>query len=411
MTMTDNDTNHDEIDVLGQLTKYGDESGVETDPLADIESTVQAAEADLDNDLLDLFLAHRRQIGKITTDRTIDNYRYTFKKFREFMRSEGRHPACANETQVRGFITALLEGDGERGWVANKPSTVKHRITLIRGTYSWFCETDRLPHPIDANIVAKAHNNYPYHRYEPTPDGGLDGEGNRLPHIPIEELRRVISECTHIRDRAILVTMLKLGLRRSETANIELQDVSLLESPELHDHYPELGTHQGLIDQYTGDPFENAVIIPSGRPGNKSSRTRVLPLDPEVRRALVDYLIVRPSTPDESALFLSKSEYRQMVGENGDRGAGISNVWKERFWDVTTASRPNDMTSHAGRHYLTSFLETHTSLTSTQIDYIRGDSDSGGRGEPSRSANVYKNVFYRDIEADYRREIFSLGTA
>ena len=42
------------------------------------------------------------------------------------------------------------------------------------------------------------------------------------PRISVEELRNIVADVKHVRDRAFIVAQLKLGLRSSEIANIKI---------------------------------------------------------------------------------------------------------------------------------------------------------------------------------------------
>jgi len=137
---------------------------------------------------------------------------------------------------------------------------------------------------------------------------------------------------------------LKLGLRVSEVCNIQLTDIQL-EHSELKTHYPQLGTHTSLTDR------ENALYVPSRdkRDGNKSRRSRILPLDSEVQELLRQYLLVRPQT-DVPWLFLSESYVIPPTRE------AINQFWKEAFLpEYAETDNHRAVTSHFGRQYFTIF--------------------------------------------------------
>ncbi|MDY7082987.1 MAG: tyrosine-type recombinase/integrase, partial [Halobacteria archaeon] len=130
-------------------------------------------------------------------------------------------------------------------------------------------------------------------------------------------MREVVGEITHIRDRAIVMLQLKLGLRATEVCNIKLSELHI-DNRDLRNHYEQLGTASRLNDR------ENVLYIPHDREGNKSRRPRLLPLDDETRGALVRYLLIRPDI-EEPWLFLSKNGRKQLRAKN------INEVWKDAF--------------------------------------------------------------------------------
>ncbi|PSP64647.1 hypothetical protein BRC79_09855 [Halobacteriales archaeon QH_8_67_27] len=137
------------------------------------------------------------------------------------------------------------------------------------------------------------------------------------PRIPVEELREIIGDVKHIRDRAFIITQLKLGLRASEIANIKISELNITNS-EVEKYYPDMGSSPHVAR------FDNAVYIPHDRQGNKSKCPRVLPVDEELRRLWMNYLLVRPDN-DEPWLFPSRTSHSQVDDE------AINNAWKRHF--------------------------------------------------------------------------------
>lgn len=188
----------------------------------------------------------------------------------------------------------------------------------------------------------------------------------------------------------------KLALRASETANIKLSEIYIANA-ELQDHYEELGTHPAL----EGRP--NAVFIPHDRERNKSERPRVLPLDDELRRVLLQYLLCRPDN-GEPWLFLSKSGGKKVGHTN------INDVWKKYFRpEYGPNERYRGVSSHYGRHYFTTWFSIEREWPRDLIKYLRGDRQSGGKIRSTRDAiDSYIHAWYEDIENRYREDIYKL---
>jgi len=201
---------------------------------------------------------------------------------------------------------------------------------------------------------------------------------------------------THVRDRAVIACQLKLGLRATELCNIKLSEITI-ENSELQRHYPELGTHSAL------DKIENAIYISHDRDGNKSRRPRVLPLDDELRRVLLRYLLTRPDTGSEW-LFLSHTTYAQMHREY------VSAIWEDAFHPEYEESEDYAaVTSHFGRHRFTTYWRVEQDLNRELIKYMRGDT-AGARNIEERGAiDEYIHTYYEDVESIYRESIYKLN--
>lgn len=221
-------------------------------------------------------------------------------------------------------------------------------------------------------------------------EGGFKSGEKKDPHqIQREELDEIVREIKHIRDRGVVMTQLKIGSRATATCNIKLSHVSL-QNEEVRDHYSELGLHTRL------DGRENAIYIPHDVTGNKSKRPRVVPLDEEMRRVLIPWLLLRPDT-DESYLSLSDSTNSQM-----ERGA-INAIWQkwfpEDYLQETEVYKP--VTSHYGRHWFSTYWE-HQDISRELLKYLRGDKTSKDSIDDSDAVNDYIHTYYEDIGEMYR---------
>lgn len=282
---------------------------------------------------------------------------------------------------MKGFAQYELE-DKE-----NHPATVKEKLRKLNEAYEYWQADLIFPHPDDYNPVKVARLKI---RFDAP-------ETKEPPRIPLDELREILSSMTSIRDQAIIVIQLKLGLRASELSNIKLAEVSL-QNAEVRKHYPELGTHPML------EEYPNALYIPHDREGNKSKRPRLLPLDDETRRVLLQYLLIRPDN-GEPWVFLSNNHHEKVGNQ------GVIAAWKNAFhpkYDETERHRA--VTSHFGRHYFTTYWTVEQEANRELVKYMRGDTTARNRGDgPPGVIETYIHTYYEDIEPLYREEIFKLG--
>jgi len=211
----------------------------------------------------------------------------------------------------------------------------------------------------------------------------------------------VISEKLHsvknIREQTILSAQFKLLARVGAMTEMLLCDIDIQHS-ELKNHYPKLGTHPRL------DDYQNAVVIPDrhSRDRNKSANPRILPIDDELRRLLIRYLLIRPDA-DEPYVFLSQERNDQLWPKR------INQMWKEAFhpeFAETELYKP--ITSHYGRHYATTFWKITQNLSRERTKYLRGD-ELGEENDQNEAIDTYLHTNYEDIENLYRENVFKFG--
>ncbi len=356
--------------------ELADAFGRELDPLAKYEPTFE----ETDIDPFDVYNEERLSTKEVS-DSTVGEYHRTFREWKTYMSTQDRHPACPNEEHVKGFIDYLRE---ERG---NASGTVKNRLMYLNAPYQYWQDDAAFPHPMDYNPIELAKDTV-----------NLNGDGPKEPpRLTVDDLREKVSEITHLRDRALVMLQLKLGLRATEVCNIKLSELHIQNSDVL-DHYDEMGTASGLQGR------ENALFIPHDRDGNKSRRPRLLPLDDELRGALVRYLLIRPDN-GEPWLFLSKNGHKQLR-----KKAINKDVWKKAFHpEYAETDDYRAITSHFGRHYFTTYWRVSEDLNQELVKYMRGDTVGGIQLSDQGAIRHYLHTYYEDIEEVYRERIFKLN--
>ncbi|MFC4550447.1 MULTISPECIES: tyrosine-type recombinase/integrase [Halorussus] len=347
--------------------------GQEIDPLAKYEATFEATGIDP----FDLF-ADEVLDAKSITPRTRAGYHRLFKQWRAHMHEQGRHPACLAEQHLRSFIYHERDDKG------NHPGTVKEKVRKLEEVYRYWQASPSFPHSSEYN---------PFTIVKQTV--ALDApEQKPLPRIPLVELRDFVGRVKTLRNLAIVLMQLKLGLRATEVCNLPLGELNL-QDEELQTHFQSLGNHWML----NGRP--NAVYIPHDRFGNKSGRPRVLPLDTELQDVLTRYLLVRPDS-GEPWIFLSEKG-------NKLRRKVVSEIWRDVFhpkYAETEHHRP--VSSHYGRHRFTSYWRVEQDLPRPLVKYMRGDRPDSESITERAGIDDYIHTYYEDIESVHRREIYRL---
>lgn len=371
--MSDSETPADTED---RLTAVADTFGRDTDPLAEHVPRFEALAAE-GIDPFDLFV-ERVIDASDPHPKTRKSWNRTFRYWREHMADEGRNPACPNEGHVRRFM-AWRRDDCD-----DSPRTVKKRVRHLRRAYQWFQGKAHFPHPSDYDPFEDPWETESFGSTEP----------EKKPHpLTVDVLRERVRAATHIRDRAIILAQLKLGLRAGEVRNLQLQDLALGgedAQPDLYRHYPTLGIHDRLEGR------QNAVYIPARneRDGNKSVNPRVLPLDDELRGVLARWLLVRPD-PGLQWVFLTMNNHMKIYDQKP-----LNRAWKGAFHpEYAETDRYRPVTSHFGRHWFTTYWRNE-GLSPELLKYMRGDGSS--EDVDTRDAlNTYIHTYYDDVREPY----------
>lgn len=379
--MTDNET-------ADARTSFASRFGKEIDPLARYERDFEIEE-EHGNDPFELFMEERLYANN-RTEATIEGYETTIKHWREFMEEQGRHPACANEDHARKFVEWLKDANQSSGRV-NTEGTIMTKLCNLRRIWEFWQKEPSLPAEFaELNPFELALDKTDLQSEKP-PDP---------PKITVDEMREAVGDVDHLREQATVALQLKLGLRAGEVANIQIKDLHV-SGQDVADHYPGLGTNPML------EGAENAIYIPPtddkslpwpGREGNKSKRSRILPLDDELRKMIRQLLLIRPENPD-GWLILSKRTHQKLepMYVNEAMKSALS-----RF----NADKYRDITGHFGRHYFSTYwrnLGTNPEL----VKYMRGDTTSD-EVDGRDALSVYVHNYYEDVIDHYLDNIFKL---
>ena len=367
---------NDDDKVETQRRVLADAFNQEVDPLAKHIATFES----IDIDPFELYHEDVLSTKSLRPD-TIRHYEAVFEQWCEFMKRQGRHPACPNEYLVKEFSHQLMDRRG------NTADTVEKKLLRLNKAYEHWQHDPVFPHPQDYNPFRLAMTKLELNQSDP-PDP---------PNLSVGEIAEILRGVTHIRDRAIILIQLKLGLRASEVANLEIQDLYLA-NREIQRFYEDMGTHWMVEEQ------PNSVCIPAKfeRPGNKSKRPRLLPIDDELRRWLIRYLLVRPDA-DTQSLFLTKQNHHPIENDT------VIAVWKEPFAEYAESGRYRAINSHYGRHFFTTYWTVGQDLNRELVKYMRGDvvrhQTLGDRG----AIDDYIHTYYEDIESIYRKRIYKFN--
>lgn len=255
-----------------------------------------------------------------------------------------------------------------------KDSMVKKDVERLSAMVNWFNSRGVMT----GNPFRDALDTSPFN--DTTPDPKIE--------IQLDALRDGIADIQNPILLVTVVTLLKTGLRIGELVNLDERDIHL-------DH-PISGSLDDPRTKIKNKPdsiyIDSSISAGKKKNGevrsdpNKPDSTRIIPLDPEVKKTLIWYLAMRP-TPKSVANPI-------LVWNNGDKGragigfrtsaAGIRSIFNnwadEHGW---YSVEPHSMKPHWCRHWFTTILRTNLDEDLIEIgtaddyeDFLRGDTSS-----------------------------------
>ncbi|MFC4358925.1 tyrosine-type recombinase/integrase [Halobium salinum] len=316
--------------------------------------------ADDPDDPVGYFLQDLVYHGK--TDRTRDAYERVLRRFESFLVDPERNPsgravepADATHRHCMAWIHSL------RGDVAG--STVATYAAYLHRFYAYMTQVG----VFDANPMALVVEEL---------DESVDKDPTRR-EITIPAMREFVAAFSHPLHRALVVTLLKTGMRVGELCNLDLRDLAL-SNPEVSAAYDLGGRSQldGRPDSLyvAAEPSVGATVNGEERTAsNKRKRGTVIPVDDELTRVLVRWLAIRPDalSPAEP-LFVGTSEgWGERITPKTVRGV-VERKAREFGWHRTGGGASENVTPHYFRHFFTTHLRDRTGDRGV-VKYLRGD--------------------------------------
>jgi integrase len=216
--------------------------------------------------------------------------------------------------------------------------------------------------------------------------------------VSVPRMREFVATIDHPLARAVVVTLLKTGMRAGELCNLDTRDLHLPESPGESTHRPRLDGRPRSV-YVDSAPTQGAVYNGDRRSAsNKRKRATTVPVDDELAAVLRRWLAIRPDPiSDADPLFLSTSEWGRrltpdMVHHTVERYA------REHGWYRQGGGPEENVTPHYFRHFFTTHLRDRTGDRGV-VKYLRGDvaqdvidtytHDWGDRVREVYEANIY----------------------
>lgn len=301
------------------------------------------------DDHIEKFLEDIRYQGKSPDTR--EAYERVLRDFETYLSSRNIDLASANRRDCMAYVHRL------RGDVSS--STVATYTSYLHRFYDYMSRIDAF----DENPMAVVMEEL---------DEKIDTDPARR-DITVASMRSYVASIDHPLDRAVVLTLLKTGIRTGELCNLDVRDINLEQSPFEIDHRPRLdGRPDSLYVDST--PAASKVYNDERRSAsNKRKRATTIPIDDELKQTLIRWLAIRPDPRSIASPLFRSTEKRWGERLNPDQIHHIvTSHAREHDWYQTGGGPEENVTPHYFRHFFTTHLRDRTGDRGV-VKYLRGD--------------------------------------
>ncbi|MFB6139219.1 MAG: tyrosine-type recombinase/integrase [Halosimplex sp.] len=310
--------------------------------------------------------------------RTREAYERVLREFESYLEDRGLGLGEANHRDCMAWIHRLRGAVGE--------STVATYASYLHRFYGYMTEVGAF----DDNPMALVLEEI---------DESISVDPDRR-DISVPAMRAFVADVAHPLDRAVVVTLLKTGMRAGELCNLDVRDLFLDDDPFDSGHRPRLDGKPNSI--YVDDaPAADAEYNGETRTAsNKRKRATTIPVDDELASVLVEWLAVRPDPQSDAApLFLSTTDdWGKRLTPDMTHHL-VETHARDQGWYRDGGGPEENVTPHYFRHFFTTHLRDRTGDRGI-VKYLRGDvaqdvidtytHDWGDRVREVYEANIYR---------------------
>jgi len=327
------------------------ESGAEASSVtraADSEAETGSTDSD-QQDHIEYFLEDITYQGK--SPRTREAYGRVLREFRAYLTSRGLDLESANHRDCMAYIHQLRGEVGE--------STVASYASYLHRFYEYMTRVDAFSENPMAVVLEE-----------------LDEEITTDParrDITVAEMRSFVASVAHPLDCAIVLVLLKTGIRAGELCNLDTRDLFLSDTALDTAHRPRL---DGRPDSLYVD---SVPAVSKGYNGerrtasNKRKRATTIPVDDELAAVLERWLAVRPDpvSPADPLFVSTGKRWGQRLTPDVVHHI-VTGHTREAGWYREGAGPEENVTPHYFRHFFTTHLRDRTGDRGV-VKYLRGD--------------------------------------
>ncbi|MFB6072883.1 MAG: tyrosine-type recombinase/integrase [Halobacterium sp.] len=305
------------------------------------------------DDPVEYFLEDMGYHGK--SERTREAYGRVLRQFEAFLEEFDATPSTADRRDCLAWVHELRGEHAE--------STVATYASYLNRFYGYMTQVGAF----DGNPMALVMQEM---------DEAIDTDPTRR-EISVPDMRVFVQGITHPLERAVVVTLLKTGLRVGELCNLDVRDLAL-DALGVGSAY-DLGTRgqlDGRPDTLFVDPSPSRGESTNGEErmaSNKRKRATLVPVDAELKRVLLRWLAIRPDSPSPAEpLFVStRDAWGQRLTPEMVRSV-VRRHAEAAGWYREGGDAAENVTPHYFRHFFTTHLRDRTGDRGV-VKYLRGD--------------------------------------
>jgi site-specific recombinase XerD len=327
-------------------------------------------------DPIEYFLEDMEQHGR--SQRTIDAYRRVLGDFERYIEvTFETTPAKASYRDCTAWINTLRDDHAK--------STVASYASYLNRFYVYMTQVGVLEENPVTLVIEEM-------------DETIDANPTRR-DISVPAMREFVNVIEHPLHLAVIVTLLKTGMRAGELSNLDLRDTSI--EPLAHGSRPQLDEKGDSLfvspDRSHGELSEGERRNAS----NKRKRSTVIPIDGELRDVLLQWLAVRPDTnsPAKPLFTHTSKKWGKRLSPDAIHHI-VEKHARKNGWYRTGGSAEENVTPHYFRHFFTTHLRDRTGDRGI-VKYLRGD-------VASDVIDTYTHNWGDRVREVYERNIYQL---
>ena len=285
------------------------------------------------------------------TDLTIKTYKYSLNGFVNFIEPKNINLINADKNTIRDYIGSLRKS-------GKRTKTIANHLAALASFYEYLVYAEIIKtNPVNAvkKRYATAYKN--------------DGEKQNHKLISLIDSARLVDSAIDIRDRALILLLLKTGIRKNELISIDLEDID----------------------------WQNQSILLKPK---KKRTNRVVFFDNETAEVLIRWMAARESRirKKSNALFLTaqgriSSPAIDYIIRQVALRAGLHDIKSSRMEDHFSA--------HCCRHWNTTYL-LRAGMKREYVQWLRGDAIK-------EAVDIYFHIDPKDVQEAYLASIPQLG--
>ncbi|MDX1747088.1 MAG: site-specific integrase, partial [Halobacteriales archaeon] len=195
--------------------------------------------------------------------------------------------------------------------------------------------------------------------------------------VSIDRMRGFVGGISHPLERAIVVTLLKTGMRVGELCNLDLRDLNLANGvvESTYGISPRVQLEDRPDTLYVAADVDRGAVVNGEErsASNKRKRETLVPIDAELVRELTRWLSIRPdAVSDAEPLFVStKDRWGLRMKPEWVRSI-VTEHARDIGWYRDGGGAAENVTPHYFRHFFTTHLRDRTGDRGI-VKYLRGD--------------------------------------